>query len=75
MVRFPSGTIYFCFLQNVQALYGVYPALLAIYFLEVKEEKCEADHLHLSNVDIKNEWNYTSTPPCTLLACTGTIGT
>jgi len=54
MVRFPSGARYFCLLQKVQAHYGVHPALLGIYFLEVKERKREADHLHSSNVDIKN---------------------
>jgi hypothetical protein len=62
MVQFPSGTRYFSLLQNVQALYGVHPALLGIYFLEVKDPKREANHLPSSNGDIKNEWNYTSTP-------------
>jgi hypothetical protein len=62
MVRFPSRTRYFSLLQNVQALYGVHPAVFGIYFLEVKEPKREADHLPSANVDIKNEWNYTSTP-------------
>jgi len=63
MVRFPSGIRYFSLLQNVQALYVFHPALLGIYFLEVKEPKGEDDHLHSSIGDIKNEWNYTSTPP------------
>jgi len=62
MVRFPSRTRYFSPLQNVQALYGVHPAVFGIYFLEVKEPKREADHLPSSDVDIKNELNCTSTP-------------
>ena len=61
MVRFPSRTRYFSLFQNVQAPYGVHPLVFEIYFLEVKEPKREADHLHSSNVDITSEWNYTST--------------
>jgi hypothetical protein len=32
----------------------------------------EAEHLPPSHVRVKNEWNYTSTPPYVLMACTGT---
>jgi hypothetical protein len=32
------------------------------HFLEIKEPKHEAYHLHSSNGDIKSEWNYSSTP-------------
>jgi hypothetical protein len=31
---------------------------------EVKRKMCEADHSPSFNADVKNEWSYTSTPPC-----------
>jgi len=33
-------------------------------FLGVKRPEHEVDHSHLSDVEVKNAWSYTSTPPC-----------
>jgi hypothetical protein len=33
----------------------------------------KADHSLLSNVEVKNTWSYTSTPPYAFIVCIGTI--
>jgi hypothetical protein len=36
--------------------------------LGVKRPENEADHLPLSNAEVKNAWSYTSTPPYVFVA-------
>jgi hypothetical protein len=42
-------------------------------FLGMKCMGHKADHSLLSNVEVKNAWSYTSTPPYAFIVCIGTI--
>jgi hypothetical protein len=47
--------------------------VLVALSLGIKRLRHEADHLPLSSIEVKNEWSYTFTPPCSIIVCTGII--
>ena len=36
----------------------------SVYFTLMKTARREADNLSVSNIQIRNKWSYTATPPC-----------
>jgi hypothetical protein len=70
VVQFPVGAKYSA-LKNVQSSSGVHHAskyrIWGTLLLAVKWAGHEPDHSPPSNVEVKNEWRYTTTP--LLMAC------
>ena len=73
MVQFPAWELNSV---SIQTGWGASPAS---YFtdarnvtLVVKPLFDDTDHSPPSNVEVKNEWFHTSTPPYIFMACTGT---
>jgi hypothetical protein len=70
-VRFPVGTGNFSLCHRVQNGSGAHPASypmgIGTLSLEVKRWGREPDHSPPSSAEVKNAWNYTSTPPITFM--------
>jgi hypothetical protein len=69
-VRDLAGSGNFSFQHHVKNGSGSHPAFYAVgtrgSFSGIKVAGCEADHSPPSSVEVKNVWNYTSTPPVCL---------
>lgn len=74
-VQFPAGTRYISFLQNIEAGSDPFHAQIEwvtwALAIGVKRPEPEADNLHSSSVEVKNNWNYTPTPLYVFTTCTG----
>jgi hypothetical protein len=57
-------------LQNVLSLL-LLSGYRGVPLLDVKQLGIEADYSFPSSAEVKNEWNYTSAPPCAFMACIG----
>jgi hypothetical protein len=72
-VRFPAGagTFFFATVSR-PAVRPTQPPIQSVpgaLSLRVKAPDCEADHSAPSSAEVKNTWNYTSTPPYVVMAC------
>jgi hypothetical protein len=65
-VQFPAGTGNFSLHHRVQTASGAHPTSYPMgtraISMGLKRQGREADHSSLSRAEVKNMWNYTSTP-------------
>jgi hypothetical protein len=54
--------------QNVLSLL-LLTGYRGVPLLDVKQLGIEADYSFPSSAEVKNEWSYTSAPPCAFVAC------
>jgi hypothetical protein len=70
VVRILAGNGNFSLRHRVQTGFGAHPASYSVSasgsFLGVQRPGYEADHSYPSSAEVKNAWNYTSTPPMRL---------
>jgi hypothetical protein len=71
-VRFPAGAGNFSLHHSVQNGSGAHPASYpkgtGDFFLGIKRPRREDDNSPLSSAEVKNAWNYTSTPQYIFMA-------
>jgi hypothetical protein len=67
VVRIPVGVREFYLFQNVPNVFGAHPAVYSVntgVFPEVKRPGRDVNHSSQYSAEVKNEWSYTSLPPC-----------
>ena len=75
-VQIWTGTRHFSVLQNAQTFYGAHklddlchqPPIHTVpgFFLAIRRMGHEVNHSSAPSIEVKNEWNYTSSPPICL---------